>query len=236
MLNLCRALRILALLALAGWSSQVHAAYIYQYTFEQSDYQVLPGQTVGVNVYLQETVSEGDTPWFTSANQGLFSGGVRVFFNLAPLPTDLAEVPSIANIIVNPLFTDPSITRVVQAGVSAGMIAAVSDIETAITPETDLIQAIPMTTRILLGTFNFTAGLVNNEVTHLLATDFDTSNPLSSENIVFNSDTMASLDLDSLVLPSTATITTIPEPSTFVGLVFIGLAAWHLGKLFRRNE
>lgn len=233
MLKLRHTIRILTMLVLACWSIQAHAAYIYQYTFGQPNYYVAPGHTVTVDVYLQETVSGGDTPWFTSANQGLFSGGVRVFFNETPLPSDLAEVPSIANILVSPLFTDPANIRNLQTGVSAGITAAVVD------PLTELIPGNPLnatTSRILLGTFHFTAGLINNEVTHLLATDFNTSAPGSNENTVFNSSTFDSLDLDSLILPSTATITTIPEPSTFVGLLLIGLAAWHVGKLFRRKN
>ena len=150
-----------------------------------------------------------------------------------PLPSDLAEVPSIANILINPLFTDLSNTRNVQLGASAALTAAVLD------PLSELItgtQINATTSRILLGTFNFTAGLINDEVTHLLATDFNTVNPSSNENTVFNSSTFAALDLDSLFRPGTATITTIPEPSTFVGLLLLGLASWYVGKLLRRKN
>lgn len=232
MLNLCRAVPFLAVLAWAGWSSRTEAAYVYQYTFGQSNYQVLPGQTVAVDVYLQETVTEGDISWFTGPNRGLFGGGVRVFFNETPLPTDLAEVTNVpslvANIIPNILFTDPTKTRSLNPGISAGLIAAVNF------PTDNLIQGTPLNatpSRILLGTFNFTAGLINNEVTHLLATDFNTSQPSLNENTVFNSITLDSVDLDSLILTSTATITTIPEPSTWIsGLMIVTILSWRIRK------
>ena len=229
-----RVLHFLSLLVTIAWGSYASAAYEYRYTFGSPNYQVLPGQVVAVDVYLQEKVSGGSIPWFTTANQGLFSGGVRVYFDQAPVPSDRAEVLSTANILKNPLFTDPTTTLNVVLGSSAGMIAAVND------PFTQLIQGTPLdasTSRILLGTFNFTAGLVGNEVTHLLASDYDTITP-TNQNTAFNTSTFASIDLDSLVINGTATITTIPEPSSLalLGLAGAALAGCQVRRLRRKSS
>ena len=222
-----RLFSFLSLLVAIAWGSIASAAYEYRYVFDATNYSVSPGQVVPVSVYLQETVNGGSTPWFTSTNMGLFSGGVRIVFDQSP-PSDRAEVLSTANIFKNPLFTDPSTTLNVVPGSSAGLIAAVND------PFTQLIQGTVVnasTSRILLGTFNFTAGLVPNEVTNLLATDYVTP---ANQNVVFNSDTFDSVDLDAVILPANATITVVPEPSSLalLGLGGAALVGWQ----FRRSR
>jgi hypothetical protein len=229
-----RLLFTLSLLVTIFWGSLASAAYEYRYVFGSTNYFALPGQIVPVEVYLQETVSGGSTPWFTTPGLGLFSGGVRVTFDGAPLPSDRAEVLSTANITKNPLFTDPSATLSVVTGSSAGLIAAVND------PFTQLISGTvvnPSTSRILLGTFNFTAGLIPNEVTNLLASDYDLVMP-TNQNVVFNSQTFASADLDALIIPANATITVIPEPSSLalLGLGGAALVGWQVRRLRRQQK
>jgi hypothetical protein len=228
-----RLVSLLSLLVTIAWGSIASAAYEYKYVFSSNNYLALPGQIVPVEVYLQETVSGGSTPWFTTPGLGLFSGGVRVYFDVAPLPTDRAEVLSVANISKNPLFTDPSTTLNLVSGSSAGLIAAVND------PFTQLIQGTPVnatTSRILLGTFNFTAGLIPNEVTNLRASDFDTIMP-TNQNVVIGSP-FDPIDLDSLIIPATATITVIPEPSSLALLGFGGaaLVGWQVRRVRRQRN
>ena len=225
-----RLFSFLSLLVTFAWCSNASADYDYQFVFDATNYTASPGQVIPVKVYLQETVDGGSSPWFTTAGQGLFSGGVRIYFDLPPIPSDRAEVVSSANIIKNPLFTDPSALTPVAGGSSAGLSAAVND------PFTQLIQGTVVnasTSRILLGTFNFTAGLIPYEVTNLEASDFDLGSPIT-QNVVFDSNTFNSVDLDTLILPGFATITVIPEPSSLAlwGLGGVALTGWQ----FRRSR
>ena len=72
--------------------SLARAGSTYQLVFDQSTYQVDPGGQVSVSVYLQEQVSGGTSS--VLATDGLISAGLRVSFDLAPLPSDPAKIPA----------------------------------------------------------------------------------------------------------------------------------------------
>ena len=75
------------------------AGSAYQFAFDQSTYQVDPGGQVLVNVYLQEQVSGGTSS--VLATDGLIGAGMRVSFDLAPLPSDPAKVLGVGDVIPN---------------------------------------------------------------------------------------------------------------------------------------
>lgn len=192
------------LLIISLIASAAQGAVIYEYRFDQSQYFVLPGQVFTVNVYLRETFEPGDSTLLDS--EGLFGAGVRVTFDGSPAPSDPAKVVANTDIAPNILFDGATSTDIVP-GSSAGFTAIVDVASAAVTSPTGTTF-----NEILLGQFTFTAGMVTNEVTQLLATDFD---PATDDNV-----TNASLTvLDSRILTASATVTVVPEPATMVLMV-----------------
>jgi hypothetical protein len=182
----------------------------YMYVFDQSNYSVIPGGKVDVNVFLQET---GNTTTVLR-DVGLIGAGVQVRFDDPPQPSTPAEVLTNADVINNPQFEE-----VWNATSKAHPTLSYADLSLA-TFGTVFGLEIPLgsgTYRVALGTFTFTAGTVPGEVTHIRATDFSA-----------DSDTIAAdanyTVLDSLIADGTATIITVPEPSALVLGVVAGLA------------
>lgn len=190
-------------LTLVAFCSKTSADIIY--TFDQSSYTVAPGGTLDVQVFLQQ--NGADT---ILTDEGLLSGGVRVFFDKAPVPTDPAQALALSDITPNPLLDDTLLgaTLDLDSGASAGFVDSVDDIFSPLFGDS-----------ILLGTFTFTAGSVDGEVTSLRATDFD---------LLFD-DTVAGdfSALDTSINDGFATITVssaaVPEPSSFALLGVGGL-------------
>ena len=193
-----------------------HADFMYQ--FAQSAYQVNPGQTVDVAVFLRETVAPGDMSLL--ATEGLFGAGVRIRWDVPPVPTQPARVLAVADIFDNPAFGTVSGLDVLLT--SAGLAENVG-----LSPDGVLASGSGPNFDILLGTFRFTAGTIGGEVTHLRATDFD---PASFDTLTNINGT----PLDDLIADANATITvknkggaTVPEPSSlpllFVGMTLVAL-------------
>jgi hypothetical protein len=212
-----RSLRLTAGMAMAVlvWCGSAQAGPVYSYLFDQSNYTVAAGGTVLVKVSLQEDTSTGGPSLLST--EGLISAGVRVDFN-DPVPTQPAQVRSLADILPNPAFDlapppDPRFLPVPGFPNTAGIEEYVDIASPPVTaPGTGPLYQIP------LGSFLFHAGSVPGEVTHIQALDF---NPATDDTVTALTATV----LDSLINPANATITVqpaaVPEPS---GLVLFGLA------------
>lgn len=208
------------LVAVLAWllffSGTARAAPIYSYVFDQPSYVVPAGGTVDVQVFLQETLT---APLDRSllATEGLFSAGVRIRFDLPPVPPKPSQVVSLADIVANPAFDDPfGSLRVLVPGSSAGLAENV----TLLSPAGVLATGGPSVFQLLLGTFRFTAGDMD-EVTVLQATDLS---PLN-ETVTFRTATV----LDGQINVGQATIrVVIPEPAGLVLFVTgtLGLMVW----------
>ncbi|QDV47457.1 hypothetical protein Enr13x_73660 [Stieleria neptunia] len=187
------------------------------FTFDQANYIVQPGATVETQIFLTQT-----NPDTVLTTDGLFSGGVRVFFNDTP-PTDPATVLSLADIQPSAAFDDlllgPDLS--LDPGISAGFVDSVADPFAPITGNS-----------LLLGTLTFTAGNVPGEVTYLRATDFDpfTDDLISGWGIALDAQIT---DGFATITTSAITNSTVPEPSS--ALIFGFAIACLAFRRFRRK-
>jgi hypothetical protein len=195
------------------------AGVIYGFQFDQSNYVVNAGGTVNVAVYLRESFGAGDSTLLNA--EGLFGGGVRVYFNEPPVPSDRAEVLALGDILPNLAFDNTATVYDLVPATSAGFFSNVG-----VSPLPASAVSAPSYHQVLLGTFTFTAGLNPGEITRLRATDFDATLEDNITNATFTV-------LDSLIADGTATITVsgvhaVPEPATLIVwslLSCMGLAA-----------
>jgi hypothetical protein len=197
------------------------AAPVYTFAFEQSNYEVVPGGTVEVRVFLRETLGVGDVSLL--ATEGLFSAGVRVRFDDPPLPSSPSEVQTTADILGNPAFDfrfGPS--KFLTPGSNAALLESLD----LATHEGVKGTGGPTTFQVLLGAFRFTGGLLDAETTLVRATRFS---PMSREIITNGTGTV----LDPLVSDGRTTVGThgpsvVPEPDSMVLLVIgvLGMAVY----------
>jgi hypothetical protein len=189
------------------------AGFVYSYVFDQANYTANPGGTVDVRVLLQEVVTGGDRSRL--ANDGLVGAGVRVRFDLAPLPSRPAGIANSADILPNlAAFDDPfGPAKDLALGSYAEFIEAVD----VTSPAVRATSIAPDTFRVLLGSFRLTAGTLPGDVTAIRAMDV----PTTSDTI-----TGAGFELDPLIRAGDATIrvTAVPEPGSIV-LFGMGLAS-----------
>jgi hypothetical protein len=200
-------------LTIALWAlltcGTARADFMYQFAFDQANYNVAPGGTVDVQVFLQETVSGGSTSRLSS--DGLISAGVKVRFDESA-PSDPAKILATADMSFNPAFNSTVLDlRTLSAGTSGQLTEAVGLGSPAVHATGG-----PTTFSVLVGTYHFTAGSTAGQVTHLRATL-----PSLASNV-----TGTGLRLDPLIGDGSATITTgaqvVPEPSSLV-LLAIGV-------------
>jgi hypothetical protein len=190
------------------WSGIAGAAEpSYAFAFARASYQVVPGGSVTVPVYLKETVGSG-TSVLDSNGVGMFGAGVVLSFD-GPSP-NWAKVMATAGILPNAAFNDTVSGRKGFTGTTAAL-SEVTDFSVFVhadDPTPGLAQYL-----MIIGTFEFTAGLTPGEVTTISTG----GNPLGDVNIT-GGDFVA---LDGVIANASATITVIPEPSA---LVLIGVA------------
>jgi len=184
------------------------------WVFDQPVYQVAPGGTVDVSVYLQETVEAGDTPIFDSSQgDGLGSIGLSLFWNDAP-PSDPAKVLNDSDERENPAFDFVDTAAALADHAELNELILFNDPVYGIENPTD-------TFRVLAGTFTFTAGSVAGENTLIRATDLD---PGQDDTL----DSFGNVVLDSLISEATATVNVVPEPGSFVMLLgALGMALFY---------
>ena len=181
----------------------------YKYVFDSDSYDVAPGGTVDVLVYLQETGTS------VLKDDGLIGAGVKIRFDDPPLPGDPAEILSIAD-IVN--ISDFELVWSQSAQPGAGFAdLSLGTFGFAYGAETSLGSGVY---RLPLGKFTFTAGAAPSETTHIRATDFS---DITDDTVYYrNGDPLDPVALDGLIQDGTTAITTVPEPSA---LAMIGMAA-----------
>jgi hypothetical protein len=213
----------IALACLAWATVPLPAASMYEFTFDQSVYEVQAGQSVTVSVYLYETVTSGTTS--VLATEGLITAGVRLSYGSSP--TDPA---TISGMTAAPNFTNEkdldSATFLTAAEVAAGGTGAANPIGglqlSTFTPDYGTVVAGTggKEYQILLGTVTFTAGDVVGETTTIKASDLFTNASLADTTTDWGT------VLDSFsIWTGTADIVVVPEPASWVGLLGMGLTA-----------
>jgi hypothetical protein len=199
------------------WSGMAAAAGpSYAFAFNQANYPVAPGGKLDIPVYLWETVDSG-TPVLDASGVGMFGAGVVLNFD-NPSSTR-AKVLTAAAIFPNTAFNDTADARKAVTNITA-TLSEVTDFSVFV--HADNPAAGQGQYRMLIGTFEFTAGATLGEVT----TIHTASNPLGSVNI-----TGGIKALDSVIANATATITVIPEPSALMMLA-LALFAFGVGRSF----
>lgn len=210
--------------------SMAEAGSVYQFAFDQSTYQADPGGQVQVNVYLQERVSDGTAS--VLATEGLIGAGVRVAFDLSPLPSDPARIGKLGDISLNDgpgAFSGGFQSTGLAAGSYAQLTETVDLFSPAVTA-TDLGGGLY---QILLGTFRFTTGSIAGQTTLIEALDI----PGSSDVITGSGST-----LDPLIAPGRAGIwvevgtSAVPEPSSLLGLTIGMICAGGYAVARRRDR
>jgi hypothetical protein len=89
--------RPLVLIVLLGLASTARADLTYSYVSNPSPISLQVGETFLLNVYLQETATDGDSPRFVGAGNGLFSQAVRVDFGASAASRVLASSDVVPN-------------------------------------------------------------------------------------------------------------------------------------------
>lgn len=201
---------IVVAVGLFACPSDCTADITYRWVFEQSIYQVNPGETVDLVLYLEERTQTGDVAITDpDAGVGLGSIGVKVLWD--DFATEPAKVLNDADVIPNPAFDWPDITKAYtdRAELNELIYFGTPPVYGTKDP-TD-----PLTFLTLAGTFRFTAGNIAGEQTAVRVTDLD---PLFDDTL----DSTGGM-LDDLIADGRAIIQTVPEPSSFLlGLALIG--------------
>ena len=208
------ALKVLVLAALMFGVDYARADVIYSFVADQAAYDVNPGGTVSVDVYLQETLTGGSASQLV-AQHGLFS------FDVAIWPGSLVSDPAaVISAAADSRFDDTRndiTTDHVRAGLDVNIHILDSE---GVTAE----QVDAVTYRVLLATFTIQGGSVPDEVTAFSLTDYE--NPSSSgpdNNTFYWDDISASNPLDSVIGAGSFDVTVVPEPATMALLAMGGL-------------
>jgi hypothetical protein len=216
--SVIRTLVCMLALAYALSPAWAEAGSTYAFAFDQAAYQVGAGATVEVNVFLQEQVSDGSVS--VLATEGLIGAGVRLSFDLSPLPSDPAQILSVSDVILNDGSSGfggsfQSIT--LSAGSHADITETVDLFNPAVLATSvggDLYQ-------ILLGTFRFTAGAIDGQTTLIQAGDIPgASDTVTDSGLVIDGQIVSSAISRIQVGPAS-----VPEPSSVIALAIgmIGL-------------
>lgn len=225
-----RSWRLLAAGLFSFLTSPAWSAPVYYYQFDQSSYSVAPGGTVDVTVYLVENTGGGTS---LLGGEGLLTGGVRLSY-AGTNTDDRATLTSKDAISANPAFNESLDNPVkyltsdfVAQGSGAGNpIAGLSAMRADGMEEGVLGEQIGADLyRVALGTFRFTGGAVENDITTLQASDlFDGE----TYNVTFITGQMLELSPYGIGT-ATTTITVVPEPPGIValaGMAVMGLVLW----------
>jgi hypothetical protein len=199
-------------------SGPAQATPVYSYKFDKSTYDVTPGGTVTVQVFLEEKISPGDSSLFE--NPGLIGAGVKVTFN-----DTVVQVKNLSDIVTNPQFNDDP-TALSTTNLVPGISADLTENVGLGTPVTSNVPG-PTTFDILAGTFTFTADAAapGGHVTMLTASRRD---PASNDNVGAD---LPPTVLDGQLQNATATIMVVPTGATPEPASLLLWAATWLGLL-----
>lgn len=187
----------------------------YTFVFDEANYTVAPGATVDVYVSLMETSTSN------LHDVGMGGAGIKVRWDEG-MPADPAAVLADADVVNVSGFelvwnSSKAHPAEYNADLSLGTFDTVYGEETS--PGSGIYA-------VALCKFIFTGGATPG-ITHIRATDYGTED----DNVL-----MDFTILDSLIADAQATITTIPEPSTFLlgGIAALALFAFNRG--WRRRK
>jgi hypothetical protein len=252
--------KIIAILLLAGWAclaGSAHADITYQYVTDQTTYSAVnAGDTVTVQLFLQETLTNGSTSIINTDN-GMFGAGVGI--------NQSGTIPANATKATDINFNNAAIT--------AGGFGAVNSFDlkntasdgsnTALSESIGLGQPSgPQATlfsnsggtivnRVLLGTATLQAGAVGTSTTFQITSLFNSPNSslgngnegntltvnsgfdLDSDNNNFNGGGATYNGADDINNTFTVTVGVVPEPSSLLlaalglpGLIAYGVRHW----------
>lgn len=190
-------------------ASQCCASVIY--SLDQANYDLQPGGTVAIPVYLTFTGTDAAE---LTAGGGLSSAAVKLM-RTGAVPTSptcptavSANAVDFTDTLLGPQYIAPTATQVgVWEFVDLNSLSGVAG--------KDMGDG---SRRIQLGTFLFRAGSVLNEVTTFQAVDYD---PNLDNTVTFTVPTKA---FDASIEPVVVSFTVVPEP-TAIGLIVLGSLA-----------
>lgn len=207
----------LALAALVLTTHQARADVVYSYVTDQHAYEVGPGSTAWVHVYLEERLTGGSSSELL-AQHGLFSFDVAV--DVASAPSDPAAIiASEAN---------PDFNGVVN-NVSSSMLIADRDVFESEGAQPAMVD--DTTYRVRLATCTVQAGGLAGETTTFSVGDFENpQTPGAEENTFYWDDIAAADPLDAFIGAASFGVTVIPEPASVALIAAGGLT------VFRRRK
>jgi hypothetical protein len=214
-----RALVITASVWLVGGPAAQAQTFTYEWNYQgafipNSGTITVTGSTsFTMDVYIRETSA---TTVLSTAR--LFGAGVRASYNS---PGGVISVPNTASIARNPQFNDAAaFTPTVNAANNFAQFT-----EAVVNPVTDLVSS-DVNKRIFLGSFTFQAANVGTT----------TNTALTALDIPGTQDTITGLgqSIDSLIAPTTITVSVVPVPEP-AGLLVLAGAAGGLAALRRRS-
>jgi hypothetical protein len=240
--------RSLALAAVACLlrASPLMAASMYEFGFDSSTYEVKPGATFTVSVYLYETITAGN--YSVLANDQIANAGVRVSYDASSTATDPVSLASEANAIqAAPAFTDETDDRFptdfvtvysTPAEFAAGGTGAANPIAgldvSSFTPIPGTVVAGSGGQKyaVEIGSIKMTAGDILGETTVIKASDLFTN----SVNTYTNAPWVGLDESPLTIYATTAQITVVPEPSAWIGLSSMTLMAGIFWKIRSRRR
>jgi hypothetical protein len=171
---------LLLTLCWAGLALPARADITYEYVTDATNYLVNPGQTVTVNLYLQETLA-GTTPSLIAADKGIF--GVGIFINqvgVSPTNAKPSAITAIAgNVGTAPNAFDGFATPTLYSNATTGAVTGASLVEGGSVSSTSPTGPSGTTTggsvsgpvtRVFVGTMTLAAGDANGQTTYTLQT------------------------------------------------------------------
>jgi len=225
------------------------AGRVFQYDFGADQYNVPPGESVDVQVFLVETLTDGDVGNSWLASEQLSSAAVRISYLGDTVPTNAASMPNPPepNIFGDRQFNDPASPYKYWPGKPdtggstqpedipddiPGLtpIAGLSELRDLASPVGVSPQVVTAGEkyRVRLGVFRFVAGPEWYVSTPIQATDLLLD---LDETVTFTTGRV--LDLD--ILPGNTLIVTIPEPAT-LALAFGAILMGGAFRFFRRRS